>query len=77
MPRTIQKKIKFTKGMITASLSERADLPMYDSSAELINNYVCTPYGGFRTRRGTRLISKFFITLKIPEFNSGVVVLCF
>ena len=65
MPRTIQKKIKFTKGMITASLSERADLPMYDSSAELINNYVCTPYGGFRTRRGTRLISKLDLADKL------------
>lgn len=58
MPRTVQKKIKFTKGMITPSLLERADLPMYDSSAQEIKNYICTPYGGFRTRRGTRLIEK-------------------
>lgn len=58
MPRTVQKKIKFTKGMIAKSLAERNDLPMYDSSAEYINNYICTPYGGFRTRRGTRLIQK-------------------
>ena len=58
MPRTVQKKIKFTKGMISSSLKERNDLPMYDSSAEYINNYICTPYGGFRTRRGTRLIQK-------------------
>lgn len=58
MARTIQKKIKFTKGMVTGSLAERTDLPTYDSSAELIRNYVCTPYGGFRTRRGTKLIQK-------------------
>lgn len=56
--RTVQKKIKFTKGMITPSLIERTDLPMYDSSAQDIRNYVCTPYGGFRTRRGTRKIQK-------------------
>lgn len=65
MPRTIQKKIKFTKGMVTKSLAERNDLPMYDSSAELIRNYVCTPYGGFRTRRGTRLIQKLDLAEKI------------
>ena len=58
MARTIQKKIKFTKGMVTGSLAERTDLPTYDSSAELIRNYVCTPYGGFRTRRGTKFIQK-------------------
>ena len=65
MPRTVQKKIKFTKGMITKSLSERSDLEMYDSSAELINNYICTPYGGFRTRRGTRFLEKLDLAEKI------------
>lgn len=60
--RSQQKKIKFTKGMITKALQERNDLPMYDSSAEEIKNYICTPYGGFRTRRGTRRIDKFEIT---------------
>lgn len=65
MPRTIQKKIKFTKGMIAKSLAERNDLPMYDSSAEYINNYICTPYGGFRTRRGTRLIQKLDLADKL------------
>ena len=64
--RSMQKKIKFTKGMITKALRERNDLPMYDSSAELIYNYVCTPYGGFRTRRGTRRIDKFLITETYP-----------
>lgn len=65
MPRTVQKKIKFTKGMISSSLKERNDLPMYDSSAEYINNYICTPYGGFRTRRGTRLIKKLDLADKL------------
>lgn len=65
MPRTVQKKIKFTKGMISSSLKERNDLPMYDSSAEYINNYICTPYGGFRTRRGTRLIKKLDLANKL------------
>lgn len=65
MPRTVQKKIKFTKGMITPSLLERADLPMYDSSAQYINNYICTPYGGFRTRRGTRKIQKLSLAENI------------
>lgn len=51
--RTVQKKVKFSKGMITKSLAERQDLPMYDSSAEDIKNFVCTPYGGIRSRRGT------------------------
>lgn len=58
MSRTIQKKVKFSKGMITSSLVERQDLPMYDSSAQEITNYVITPYGGFRTRRGTRKVEK-------------------
>lgn len=65
MPRIVQKKIKFTKGMISSSLKERNDLPMYDSSAEYINNYICTPYGGFRTRRGTRLIKKLDLADKL------------
>lgn len=65
MPRTVQKKIKFTKGMISSSLKERNDLPMYNSSAEYINNYICTPYGGFRTRRGTRLIKKLDLADKL------------
>ena len=65
MPRTVQKKIKFTKGMIAKSLAERNDLPMYDSSAEYINNYICTPYGGFMTRRGTRLIQKLDLADKL------------
>lgn len=65
MPRTVQKKIKFTKGMITASLIERQDLPMYDSSAQEINNYICTPYGGFRTRRGTKKIQELSLAEKI------------
>lgn len=65
MPRTVQKKIKFTKGMITPALIERTDLPMYDSSAQEIKNYVCTPYGGFRTRRGTRKIQKLDLAEKI------------
>lgn len=65
MPRTVQKKIKFTKGMITSSMAERTDLPTYDSSAELIRNYVCTPYGGFRTRRGTKLIQQLDLAEKM------------
>lgn len=65
MPRTVQKKIKFTKGMITPALLERTDLPMYDSSAQEIKNYICTPYGGFRTRRGTRKIQKLDLAEKI------------
>ena len=65
MPRTIQKKIKFTKGMISSSLAERTDLPTYDSSASLIKNYICTPYGGFRTRRGTKLIEKLDLAEKM------------
>ena len=55
--RTVQKKIKFSKGMITKSLAERQDLPMYESSAEDIKNYICTPYGGIRSRRGTSKIA--------------------
>lgn len=65
MPRTVQKKIKFTKGMITPSLLERQDLPMYDSSAQEINNYICTPYGGFRTRRGTKKIQELNLAEKL------------
>lgn len=70
MPRTVQKKIKFTKGMINPALLERTDLPMYDSSAQEIKNYICTPYGGFRTRRGTRKIQKLDLAEKL-RFSSA------
>lgn len=58
--RTTQKRIKFSKGMINASLGERTDLSMYDSSASLIQNLVSTVYGGLRTRRGTIMVDAPF-----------------
>ena len=58
--RTTQKRIKFSKGMINASLGERTDLSMYDSSASLIQNLVSTVYGGLRTRRGTVMVDAPF-----------------
>ena len=58
--RSIQKKIKFSKGQITPELVERTDLELYNSSAQEIKNLVSTVYGGVRTRRGTRYVSDIY-----------------
>lgn len=60
MVRTLQKRIKFSKGQIVPELVERTDLELYDSSAQLMNNVVSTIYGGFRTRRGTKKIDRLY-----------------
>jgi len=51
--RTIQKKIKFSKGQISERLLERTDLEVLDSSVSEITNLVSTPYGSVQTRQGT------------------------
>lgn len=60
MARTLQKKIKFSKGQIVPDLVERTDLELYDSSAQDMTNVVTTVYGGFRTRRGTKKIDRLY-----------------
>lgn len=59
MSRTVQKKIKFTKGMITPSLMERNDLPAYESSAQNIVNYECLPWGGLKARPGLEQVNSY------------------
>lgn len=56
MARTIQKKIKFSKGQIVPELVERTDLELYDSSAQKMENIISTVYGGVKSRRGTKYI---------------------
>lgn len=64
--RSEQKKIKFTKGMVTKSLEERNDLEaIADASAAEIINYVTTPYGGIRTRSGTKKVDKIPASKKV------------
>ena len=56
MAGTIQKKIKWSKGQIVPELVERADMAMFDSSAQKMDNVVSTVFGGVRSRYGTKYI---------------------
>lgn len=56
MAKTIQKRVKFSKGQISDELIERVDTDILDSSAQLMKNVVSTVYGGVRSRRGTKYI---------------------
>lgn len=56
MAKTLQKKIKFSKGQVSPELIERTDLTFYDSSAQEMKNVVSTIYGGVRSRLGTKYI---------------------
>lgn len=60
MAKTLQKKIKFSKGQVSPELVERTDLDFYDSSAQELKNFISTIYGGVRSRQGTKYID--FIT---------------
>ena len=60
MAKTVQKRIKFSKGQIVPELVERTDLSLYDSSAQNMKNVVSTVYGGVRSRRGTKYISPVY-----------------
>lgn len=60
MARTLQKRIKFSKGQIVPELIERTDLELYDSSAQEMTNVVSTVYGGVRTRRGTKKVDRLY-----------------
>lgn len=56
MARTLQKKIKFSKGQVSPELIERTDLTFYDASAQEMKNVISTIYGGVRSRLGTKYI---------------------
>lgn len=56
MAKTIQKKVKFSKGQIVPELVERTDLNLLERSAQKMKNVVSTIYGGVKTRRGTKYI---------------------
>lgn len=56
MAKTLQKKIKFSKGQVAPELVERTDLDFYDSSAQEMKNVISTVYGGVRSRYGTKYI---------------------
>lgn len=58
MAKTIQKKVKFSKGQVVPELAERVDLSILDESAQKMKNVVSTVYGGVRTRNGTKYIDK-------------------
>lgn len=57
MAKTIQKKVKFSKGQIVPELAERVDLNILNESAKKMENVVSTIYGGVRRRLGTRFLS--------------------
>ena len=71
MARTIQKKIKFSKGQIVPELVERTDLELYDSSAQKMENIISTVYGGVKSRRGTKYID--FLTSSQNETGTATV----
>lgn len=56
MAKSIQKKIKFSKGQVVPELVERTDLDLLNRSAQKLKNVVSTIYGGVRSRRGTKYI---------------------
>ena len=56
MPKTKQKRIKFSKGEVNPLLSERTDIDILDNSASYIKNYTSTIFGGIKTRLGTKYI---------------------
>ena len=56
MGKTLQKKVKFSKGQVSPELIERTDLEFYDSSAQRMKNFVSTVFGGVRSRQGTKYI---------------------
>ena len=56
MAKTLQKKIKFSKGQVSPELIERTDLSFYDASAQEMKNVISTIYGGVRSRYGTKYI---------------------
>lgn len=56
MSKTLQKKVKFSKGQVSPELIERTDMDFYDSSAQEMKNVISTTYGGVRSRYGTKYI---------------------
>lgn len=56
--KTIQKRVKFSKGEINPLLDERTDIGILDESASYIKNYIPTIYGGIKTRQGTKFIEQ-------------------
>lgn len=72
MARTVQKRIKFSKGQIAPELVERTDLELYNSSAQEITNLVSTVYGGLRTRRGTRYMSDIYSATATGDVTNNI-----
>ena len=58
--KTIQKRVKFSKGEINPLLDERTDIALLDESASYIKNYIPTIYGGIKTRQGTKFIDEIY-----------------
>lgn len=72
MARTVQKRIKFSKGQIAPELIERTDLELFNSSAQEITNLISTVYGGFRTRRGTRYMSDIYSSTTTGNVTNNI-----
>lgn len=70
--RTIQKKLKFSKGQIDERLLERQDLDILDSSASTITNFISTPYGSLKNRQGTLGIDGFEELAEIDTITNSV-----
>ena len=72
MARTVQKRIKFSKGQIAPELVERTDLELFNSSAQEMTNLISTVYGGFRTRRGTRYMSDIYSSTTTGDVTNNI-----
>lgn len=72
MARTVQKRIKFSKGQIAPELIERTDLELLNSSAQEMTNLISTVYGGFRTRRGTRYMSDIYSSTTTGDVTNNI-----
>lgn len=72
MARTVQKRIKFSKGQIAPELVERTDLELFNSSAQEMTNLISTVYGGFRTRRGTRYMSDIYSSTTTGDVTNSI-----
>ena len=69
--KTVQKKLKFSKGEIREELLERQDMALLGAAAARIENLVSTPFGGVKTREGTLNIDQ--VATSIQEITEPTI----
>lgn len=74
MAHSVQKKIKFSKGQVSPKLVERTDIEVHDSSAQKMENFVSSIYGGVYSRRGTEYVDTVYtnsVKIEALQYTSG------